>query len=90
VALDGSDSLGRNPAQVQDYLAGAAMNAWWWVPIGVVAWCGVSLAVGLLLGPVLRRCSQAKQALAAHPGGGAGRGLPGAGVRLYWDKVSRG
>jgi hypothetical protein len=39
------------------------MNAWWWVPIGLVAWSGVSLAVGLWLGPVLRRASQAREAL---------------------------
>jgi len=36
------------------------------VPIGIVAWSGVSLAVGLLLGPVLRRASQAREALDAH------------------------
>jgi hypothetical protein len=42
------------------------MNAWWWVPIGLVAWCGVSLAVGLLLGPVLRHCRQVREALEAH------------------------
>jgi hypothetical protein len=42
------------------------MNAWWWVPIGLVAWSGVSLAVGLWLGPVLRRASQAREALDAH------------------------
>jgi hypothetical protein len=42
------------------------MNAWWWVPIGLVAWSGVSLAVGLRLGPVLRRCSQAREALDAQ------------------------
>jgi hypothetical protein len=39
------------------------MNAWWWVPVGLVAWSGVSLAVGLWLGPVLRYCSQAQEAL---------------------------
>jgi len=39
------------------------MNAWWWVPIGLVAWSGVSLSVGLWLGPVLRYCSQAQEAL---------------------------
>ena len=39
------------------------MSAWWWVPIGLAAWFGVALAVGLLLGPVLRRSSQAREAL---------------------------
>ena len=39
------------------------MNAWWWVPTGLVAWFAVSVAVGLWLGPVLRRCSQAREAL---------------------------
>jgi hypothetical protein len=39
------------------------VNAWWWVAIGLVAWCGVSLVVGLLLGPVLRRSSRAQEAL---------------------------
>ncbi len=42
------------------------MNAWWWVPIGLVAWIGVSLAVGLLLGPVFKRSAQAREALDAH------------------------
>jgi len=44
------------------------MNAWWWVPIGLAAWCGVSLVVGLWLGPVLRRSSQARDALDAQAG----------------------
>ena len=44
------------------------MNAWWWVPIGLVAWLGVSLAVGLLLGPVLQRSAQARDALDAQVG----------------------
>jgi hypothetical protein len=35
------------------------MDAWWWVPIGLVAWFAVAVAAGLLLGPVLRYCSQA-------------------------------
>jgi hypothetical protein len=42
------------------------MNAWWLVPIGLVAWFGVSLMVGLWLGPVLRRSSQAREALDAQ------------------------
>jgi len=44
------------------------MNAWWWVAIGLVAWFGVSLAVGLLLGGAFRRCSQARDALDAQAG----------------------
>jgi hypothetical protein len=43
------------------------MNAWW-VPTGLVAWFVVSVAVGLWLGPVLRRCSQAREALEARMG----------------------
>jgi uncharacterized membrane protein YoaT (DUF817 family) len=44
----------------------ADMDAWWWVPSGLVAWCGVSLAVGLWLGPVLSYCAQAREALDAR------------------------
>ncbi len=44
------------------------MNAWWWVGIGLVAWFGVALAVGLLLGPVLSGASQAREALDAQLG----------------------
>jgi hypothetical protein len=43
------------------------MNAWW-VPIGLVAWLGVSLAVGLLLGPILNRFAQAREAVDARGG----------------------
>jgi hypothetical protein len=38
------------------------MSAWWWVAIGLVAWLGAALPMGLLLGPFLRRCSQAREA----------------------------
>jgi hypothetical protein len=41
------------------------MDAWWWVPIGLAAWFGVSLMVGLLLGPILK---QAREAPDAQPG----------------------
>jgi hypothetical protein len=41
------------------------MNVWW-VPIGLVAWLGISLAVGLLLGPILSRSAQAREALDAR------------------------
>ncbi len=39
------------------------MNSWWWVPIGLAAWVLVSLAVGLCVGPVLRRSAEAWEAL---------------------------
>jgi len=53
------------------------MNAWWWVLIGLVAWFGVSLAAGLILGPVLKRASQAREALDTDPGEApAGREKP--------------
>jgi hypothetical protein len=44
------------------------MNAWWWVAIGLAAWFGVSLAVGLWLGRVFVRSSQAQEALDAQMG----------------------
>jgi hypothetical protein len=43
------------------------MNAWW-VPVGLVAWLGISLAVGLLLGPILNRSAQARETLDARGG----------------------
>jgi hypothetical protein len=39
------------------------VNAWWWVPIGLGAWCVVAVAVALCIGPVLRRASQARESL---------------------------
>ncbi len=33
------------------------MSVWWWVPVGLAAWFLVAVAVGLVLGPVLERCS---------------------------------
>jgi uncharacterized Tic20 family protein len=42
------------------------MNAWWWVATGLAAWFAVSLPVGLLLGPVFRYCSQARETLDAQ------------------------
>lgn len=40
------------------------MDAWWWVPVAMTAWFVIALAVGLWLGPVLRRWSQASEAAA--------------------------
>jgi hypothetical protein len=42
------------------------VSAWWWVPIGLAAWFGIALAVGLLLGPVLRHSSRARDTLDAQ------------------------
>ena len=39
------------------------MSAWWWVVVGLAAWVAFSLPVGLLLGPLFSRCSQAREAL---------------------------
>ena len=39
------------------------MDPWWWVPIGLVGWFLVALAIALCLGPVLSRSSQAREAL---------------------------
>lgn len=44
------------------------MSAWWWVPIGLAAWFGIALAVGLLLGPGFRHSSRARDALDAQTG----------------------
>ena len=45
------------------------MSAWWWVAIGLVAWLGAALAMGLLLSPFFRRCSQAREARDAQVAG---------------------
>jgi hypothetical protein len=37
------------------------MDPWWWVPIGLAVWFVVGLAIALLIGPVLRRSSQARE-----------------------------
>jgi hypothetical protein len=42
---------------------GEAMNVWWWLPIGLAAWFALAVVVSLLLGPVLRRSSQTREAL---------------------------
>ncbi len=38
------------------------VDGWWWLPIGLVAWFAVAMAVALWLGPVLRGCAQAREA----------------------------
>ena len=45
------------------------MSAWWWVAIGLVAWLGAALAMGLLVSPFFRRCSQAREARDAQVAG---------------------
>jgi hypothetical protein len=42
------------------------VNAWWWIPIGLVAWFAVAVATGVWLGAVLRSCSQARAAVDQH------------------------
>ena len=39
------------------------MNAWWWVPIGLAAWCLVAVVMALCTGRVLRRASQVRESL---------------------------
>ena len=39
------------------------MDLWWWVLIGLAAWFLVALGIALFIGPVLRRSSQAWEAL---------------------------
>ncbi len=34
----------------------------WWIPAGIAAWFLVSVVVGLCVGPLLGRCSQAREA----------------------------
>jgi len=46
-------------------LGGWHMSAWWWVMIGLAAWLGISLAVGLLLARFFRHAAQARDALDA-------------------------
>ena len=68
-SCNGSYADGKRPAcNVPSAEGWAAMSAWWWVLIGLAAWFGVALAVGLILGPVLRRSSQAREALDAQLG----------------------
>ena len=46
------------------------MNTWWWVPIGLAAWFLVAIVASLLIGPVLRRSSQAQRFAGREPGTG--------------------
>jgi hypothetical protein len=34
----------------------------WWIPAGIAAWFLIAIVVGLCIGPVLGRCSQAREA----------------------------
>ncbi len=43
------------------------MNPWWWVPIGLAAWFLVAIVASLLIGPVLRHSSQARESLSREP-----------------------
>lgn len=39
------------------------MSGWDWLPAGLAAWCVLSVVLGLVIGPVLKRCSQNREAL---------------------------
>jgi hypothetical protein len=49
------------------------MDLWWWVLIGLAAWFLVALGIGLYIGPVLRRSSQAWEAIDQQLGGKPGK-----------------
>lgn len=34
----------------------------WWIPAGIAAWFLMSVTIGLCIGPVLGRCSRAREA----------------------------
>ena len=36
------------------------MSAWWWLPIGLAAWFVLSVAVALVVGPILKSCSETR------------------------------
>jgi hypothetical protein len=42
---------------------GENVNPWWWVPIGLAAWCLVAVVMALCIGRVLRRASQARESV---------------------------
>jgi hypothetical protein len=37
------------------------VNPWWWVPIGLAAWSLLAIGVAMLVGPVLRHSSRARE-----------------------------
>ena len=43
------------------------MNPWWWVLIGLAAWFLVAIVASLLIGPILRRSSQARESRHQDP-----------------------
>jgi hypothetical protein len=52
------------------------VNTWWWVPIGLAAWFLVAIVASLLIGPVLRRSSQARGFASQEPEEPSGAGEP--------------
>ena len=42
---------------------GENVNPWWWVPIGLAAWCLVAVVMALCIGRVLGRATQARESL---------------------------
>lgn len=40
----------------------------WWIPVGIVAWFGVAVVVGLCVGAVLSHGSQVRESVAQHGG----------------------
>jgi hypothetical protein len=57
------------------------MDVWWWVPIGLAAWCLASVVIALCIGPVLRRSSQVRESLDqqfAEKSDGRGKSVPAA------------
>jgi len=56
------------------------MSVWWWVVAGLAAWFAVAVPAALVIGPVLRRCSRAREELDPAPGmRGCCRSWPGQG-----------
>jgi hypothetical protein len=67
------------------------MDVWWWVPIGLAAWCLASVVIALCIGPVLRRGSQIRESLDqqfAETPDGHGKPVPAA--RRASDPTSSG
>ena len=36
---------------------------WWWVPIGLAAWCLAAVVIAMCIGPVLSRSSRVRESL---------------------------